>query len=511
VSSLDVRSIDEKALRKQSSPTVKHEFRVLLSEAAFDRAVARGDGDVTREIGGVLVGELLRDDAGPYLWIDATIDALHAEEKGAELTFTHATWEYIHKEMDGKHQDKKVVGWYHTHPGFGVFLSDRDQFIHKSFFNLPFQVAFVYDPKTHEHGMFTWHDNEVWRARRYWIGSREQVWDGPRVAVDKQAREPQAEKRKPEAERDDGGGQRLPDSSPQDGTPGMFVVIGVVLLLLGGVVGHWLGSRSTGQVVEQAQREIELAKQDGAARALTSLQSDLVALLRDTFNDEALRRPVSQAIGILDQMIAALPPEATAQGAAAAGGPGAVAPGSGPGAAAAGPVAPDAITPGAAGSGAVPATAAPAIVPGATAPAPVGSGATRAGSGNIDPRWMTLASQLKTARATLVQLQLSRDSLQRDLARLASVARGGSELSREIAHDLTEQRSGLGQAYAELASDAAKAGDKNRARRLLTAAAHLDPGNRARYEKQLQSFDSSGRLSPDTPDSTGSAGQGEPR
>ncbi|HEX7841366.1 MAG TPA: Mov34/MPN/PAD-1 family protein, partial [Kofleriaceae bacterium] len=282
MSSLDVRSIDDKQLRKQASPAVVHEFRVFLSEAAFDRAVARGDGDVTREIGGVLVGELLRDDAGPYLWIDATIDALHAEEKGAELTFTHATWEHIHKEMDGKHQNKKVVGWYHTHPGFGVFLSDRDQFIHKSFFNLPFQVAFVYDPKTHEHGMFTWHDNEVWRARRYWIGSREQVWDGPRAPVDKQAREPEAEKRKPEADRDDGSARRAQDDSLQGGTPGMFVVIGVVLLLLGGIVGHWLGTRSTGQVVEEAQRAIELAKQEGAQRAIASLQGDLVTRLRDT-------------------------------------------------------------------------------------------------------------------------------------------------------------------------------------------------------------------------------------
>ncbi|TMQ25117.1 MAG: hypothetical protein E6J90_06620, partial [Deltaproteobacteria bacterium] len=147
--------------------------------------------------GGVLVGEVLRDDAGPYLRIDATIDALHADEKGAELTFTHATWEHIHKEMDGKHQDKRVVGWYHTHPGFGVFLSDRDQFIHKSFFNLPFQVAFVYDPKSREHGMFTWHDNEVWRARRYWIGAGGAA--GPRSRRGAQAQEGRARGGQPRA------------------------------------------------------------------------------------------------------------------------------------------------------------------------------------------------------------------------------------------------------------------------------------------------------------------------
>lgn len=167
MTALDTRSIDDHDLRTAAAPAVQHGFRVFVSEPAFDRATARGDSDTTREVGGVLVGELLRDAAGPYLRIDDTIDALHAEEKGAELTFTHATWDHIHKEMDAKHPDKRVVGWYHTHPGFGIFLSDRDQFIHKGFFNLPFQVAFVYDPKSREHGVFTWHDNEVWRARRY--------------------------------------------------------------------------------------------------------------------------------------------------------------------------------------------------------------------------------------------------------------------------------------------------------------------------------------------------------
>lgn len=502
MSSIDVRSIDDKQLRKQPSPAIKHEFRVFLSEAAFDRAVARGDSDVTREIGGVLVGELLRDDAGPYLRIDATIDALHAEEKGAELTFTHATWEHIHKEMDGKHQDKKVVGWYHTHPGFGVFLSDRDQFIHKSFFNLPFQVAFVYDPKSHEHGMFTWHESEVWRARRYWIGSREQVWDGPRAPADKQAREPEVEKRKPEADRDDGSVRRTQDDSLQGGTLGMFVVVGLVLLLLGGVAGDWWGTRST---AEQAQRAVDQARQDGEARAIDTLQNDVLGILRATIGDEPVRRPVSQAIALLDQMIAALPVDV----APAPAGPGTGA----PGAAAPGPIAPGAAGPGTAAPGrgslgpAAPATAPSPAGAGATAPA-AAPGAMAPGA---DPRWVAFGSQLRMVRASLLKLQDERAAAQVALERVEFIARHGSELARELTRDRIEQHAALGGLYAELATEAAKAGDKDRARRLLATAAHLDPGNRARYEKQLQSFDPSGRLPPDITDSTGSAGQGAPR
>jgi proteasome lid subunit RPN8/RPN11 len=485
VSSLDVRSIDDNQLRKQPCPATRQAFRVFVSEAAFDRAVARGDGDTTREIGGVLVGELLRDDAGPYLWIDATIDALHAEEKGAELTFTHATWDHIHQEMDSRHPKKRVVGWYHTHPGFGVFLSDRDQFIHKSFFNLPFQVAFVYDPKSHEHGMFTWQDNEVWRARRYWIGPHEQVWDGARTPADKPGRDqPEHDPHKPlPPDRHDRGGELVQpqDHGSQPGTLGMLIVVGLMLLLIGGGVGHWLGARSANDVLARAEVEIVKARSEGAQRTLASLSSDLVGILRDTLGDEALRRPLIQAVGILDQIIqiiAALPADT-------AGSP------------------PAGSRPAGAGSGSAAASG--------SATALAASGATPPGAGNADPRWAALATQLKAARAGLLQLEQARGSAQAVLTRLEQAARRDHELPKQITRELAGQRSGLGAVYAELATEAVKAGDRARARRLLSTAAHLDPGNRVRYEKQLQSFDPSGRLPPDSIDSTGSAGQGAQR
>jgi len=466
VSSLDVRSIDEKALRHEPCPATKHELRVFLSELAFDRAVARGDNDTTREIGGVLVGELLRDKAGPYLLIGDTIDALHAEEKGAELTFTHATWEHINKEMDGKHQGKRVVGWYHTHPGFGVFLSDRDQFIHKSFFNLPFQVAFVYDPKSREHGMFTWRDNEVWRARRYFIGPHEQVWDGARTPGDKPGKPDARHDRKPQKPQSDEhelGSAEARNELSQSGLLGSLIVIGIVVLVIGGFVGHWLGVGSANQALVAAQLEISKAKTEGAQLMMASLQSDLVGILRDTLGDEALHKPIAQAIADLDRAIAALPADATA------------APGS------------------AAGPG-----------PGA------GSGAAL-GAGGGDPRLQQLATQLKATRERLLQLSQGRRTAEVELALLERAARPGSALRADLGHDVAEQRSGLGALYAELATDAVKAGDPGRARRLLAIAAHLDPGNFARYQQQLESFDKAASLPHDITNNTGTAGQGNPR
>jgi hypothetical protein len=125
-----------------------------------------------------------------------------------------------------------------------------------------------------------------------------------------------------------------------------------------------------------------------------------------------------------------------------------------------------------------------------------------------------LGAQLRATRETLYRILQGRASAAGVLGQLERLTRRGAELRADLSHDVAEQRSGLGALYAELAGEAAKAKDLDRARRLLATAAHLDPGNRTRYENQLQSFDKSAALprdTSDTPDSTGSAGQGTTR
>ncbi len=428
MSSLDIRAIDEIGLRAVPCPATRQEYRVFLAEEAFDRAVERGAGDTTREVGGVLVGELLRDDAGPYLRVETTIDALHAEEKGAELTFTHATWEHIHKEMDAR-PGKRVVGWYHTHPGFGVFLSDRDQFIHKSFFNLPFQVALVYDPKAREHGLFTWRDDEVVRSRRYWIGTREQIWDGAR-SVPRPDKKPGADRAggasaTREAETGDGDG-----ASPLAPPSVMVIAAALLLMLVAGLVGHWLGTGAARQALAEVQIEMARAKTEGAQAAIGTLQGDLVGLLRETLGDQAMRKPTALAIGELDRAVTAL----------------------------------------------------------TAASQPTATG----------DRVREALSLVVRARHSLMRLREDRASAEAVLAQIERRARQASVPPPDLSRDVADQRSALGGVYAELAADAVKARDTARARRLLAAAAHIDPGNRARYEKQLQGFDRAGKLPPET-------------
>jgi proteasome lid subunit RPN8/RPN11 len=104
------------------------------------------------EVCGVLIGE----ENGAGMKITARIAGLNAAQAGTYVTFTQDTWEHIYKIKDKDYPDERIVGWYHSHPGFGVFLSDHDTFIHKNFFSAPLQVAWVYDPHSDEEGCFGW-------------------------------------------------------------------------------------------------------------------------------------------------------------------------------------------------------------------------------------------------------------------------------------------------------------------------------------------------------------------
>ena len=114
------------------------------------------------EICGALIG---RYSDGRTLVVGAVAGA-GAAQGGAHVTFTQEAWTKIHEEKADKFPDDAIVGWYHSHPGFGVFLSDHDLFIHKNFFAESGHLAWVFDPHSDEEGCFGWDKGEVKRIER---------------------------------------------------------------------------------------------------------------------------------------------------------------------------------------------------------------------------------------------------------------------------------------------------------------------------------------------------------
>ncbi len=121
------------------------------------------------EHGGILVGRVLNEMGKENTIIEGFIEARYNTATSTTLTFTHETWEYFHAEIDKKYKDKKIVGWIHTHPNFGIFLSENDRFIQQNFFTDSNQVAYVVDPIQNDEGFFFWINDKLERCPGFYL------------------------------------------------------------------------------------------------------------------------------------------------------------------------------------------------------------------------------------------------------------------------------------------------------------------------------------------------------
>ena len=145
------------------------DVKVYIHQDVYKEMEKYASSDTAHELGTIMIGEYSEDMGKMHVVISDFIYAKYTDASASTLTFTHETWDYVHKEHDEKYPDKKIVGWQHTHPGYGIFLSNYDMFIQENFFNLPFQVAYVIDPVQHLRGFFQWKNGKVEKLKGFYI------------------------------------------------------------------------------------------------------------------------------------------------------------------------------------------------------------------------------------------------------------------------------------------------------------------------------------------------------
>ncbi len=132
------------------------------ASAEMLRQAERGGGI---EVGGFLLGGWHTWRGHPYVDVTTPVPALKAQGGEAHLKFTNEVQREFHAVAARRYPGLAVVGWYHTHPGYGVFLSEHDLFIQRGFFREPHHVAVVIDPRQHSPldrvGVFVWERGDV--------------------------------------------------------------------------------------------------------------------------------------------------------------------------------------------------------------------------------------------------------------------------------------------------------------------------------------------------------------
>ncbi len=305
MSEIDIRDLKRESLNAGTFPVRNWEpFRVHFAADVHAGTHAHATADTSVEICGVLVGQWETDSNGPYALITNYIRCDNAAQKHAEVTFTQESWTQINHEMDTKYESLRIIGWYHSHPDFGIFLSDRDCFIQQHFFSGPGQVAFVIDPVRHLEGLFEWRDGKPTSMHHYWVGDK--VHLGELRPAEKQAPKPG-----PELET----AEQQAQASLAGGNEGGFMnwtiiaLIGLCALLLGNyLTAAYYESKSRRHEIEVvANYEMFKVMRPGMEQRLAQVHSELgmisdaIATLENVQVEAADKKTLNTALDNLQQ------------------------------------------------------------------------------------------------------------------------------------------------------------------------------------------------------------------
>lgn len=145
------------------------DVKVYIKQDVYKALEKYASSDTSKELGTILIGDYCEQLGKTHIVISDYIEAKYTDASASTLTFTHETWDYVHKQHDLLYPNKKIIGWQHTHPNYGIFLSNYDLFIQDNFFNMPFQVAYVIDPIQNIRGFFQWKNGKTEKLKGYYV------------------------------------------------------------------------------------------------------------------------------------------------------------------------------------------------------------------------------------------------------------------------------------------------------------------------------------------------------
>lgn len=137
--------------------TENKKFEIQCSDDLLNKIEEHCFSSTKTEVGGFLVGTVAEGKSV----VTHVLKAKHTANTQSQLTFTNKTWETAFAEMSEISGDAQLVGWFHSHPNFGVFLSDYDKFIQNEFFNKDGMITIVVDPINGKRGWFISINKEV--------------------------------------------------------------------------------------------------------------------------------------------------------------------------------------------------------------------------------------------------------------------------------------------------------------------------------------------------------------
>ncbi len=149
------REILEKAPPKNSTRHIWHKGTVLASDEVVAYVNKHAEAKMRNhalafrneklEVMGLLLGEVRAWQGQKYVLV-RDIVTTDLDATSVSVKFDGKGFEQLFENLDDAGFDYVIVGWYHSHPGYGCFLSETDLKTHGGAFVSPHQLAIVIDP-----------------------------------------------------------------------------------------------------------------------------------------------------------------------------------------------------------------------------------------------------------------------------------------------------------------------------------------------------------------------------
>ena len=123
-------------------------FNINIASIVLDQISA----DVRRpyERIGLLIGSFLDDG----LWVNEIVVGGDGDSETSCVLSASKLAKVADDIVRGR-LDGRIVGWYHSHPGYGIFMSETDLATHGKLLQFsPFVIALVVDPEINQFGIW---------------------------------------------------------------------------------------------------------------------------------------------------------------------------------------------------------------------------------------------------------------------------------------------------------------------------------------------------------------------
>jgi proteasome lid subunit RPN8/RPN11 len=228
-------------------------FNVSISKSVLERIMDSAN-ETEYEIIGLLLGSVVKN----TVVIEDSVSG--AQESGSmHASLSPATIAKISDQILTGELEGKIVGWYHSHPGFGLFMSPTDVATQSNFQQFSNKVtAMVVDPRNDEFAFFFLDEEKevAWLEKdqvHIFSEDEEKIPKAFTPLEDKEEEEEETEEKSNKIEIRE---KKSKDSSPKIVVLGIITIIAVILI--GGVIGGMLVKKHDFNSLDTNNMEIEI-------------------------------------------------------------------------------------------------------------------------------------------------------------------------------------------------------------------------------------------------------------